>query len=78
MAIPKEAMIDPALVYRRPEDIARDEQLSRWEKIELLERWKYDAMEDQIADSENMMAANDSGALYDRIVYELARLRSRP
>ena len=51
----KEAILaDPASAYAKPSDVLKDQQLTDKEKIDVLERWEYDARELQVATEENM------------------------
>jgi len=48
------ALIDPAATFRSPEDVVRDPQLARAEKLEILCRWAYDSAELSVAEEEGM------------------------
>lgn len=50
----EKALLDPAGVFARPEDVSADPSLSREEKIRILRRWEYDARELEVAEEENM------------------------
>jgi hypothetical protein len=50
----QKALQDPGLVFKTPEDIFRNRQLSRQQKIKLLRQWEYDVREIQVAEEENM------------------------
>lgn len=45
---------DPSAVYQQPEDVLRDERLSRAERIAILKQWAFDAREIEVAQEENM------------------------
>lgn len=49
-----QALLDPTSVFSRPEDVVREVDLSRLDKIRILKRWEYDARELEVADEENM------------------------
>ena len=53
------AMHDPSSVYDSPMDILEDNELTREQKIKILRQWEYDAKELEVADQENMLAANE-------------------
>ena len=72
-----EARLDPALVYARPADIVDDDNLANEDKIELLRRWEYDALENQVADEEGF-PARTSGNLLDEVVAALHTLGAAP
>lgn len=48
------ALVDPALVFKAPEEVLADNELSREQKIKILRRWEYDARELQVAEEEGM------------------------
>ena len=48
------ALVDPALVFKTPEEVLADNELSREQKIEILQRWEYDVRELQVAEEEGM------------------------
>lgn len=54
----KKALIDPASVYKRPDDVLNDNDLTRNEKIKILRRWEYDALEIHVTEEENMPGEN--------------------
>ncbi len=51
---------DPSAVYKKPEDVLTDNNLSRDEKFEVLAQWEYDARELLVATEENMPGTHDS------------------
>ena len=66
------ARVDPAAVFDAPEEIVAAADLSREEKLEYLRRWRYDAIELNVAADEGM--GPGSSALLDRIVAALDAL----
>jgi hypothetical protein len=48
------ALLDPGLVFKTPEELLANNQLSREQKIEILRRWEYDVRELQVAEEESM------------------------
>lgn len=48
------ALVDPALVFKAPEEVVADNELSREQKIKILQRWEYDVRELQVAEEEGM------------------------
>jgi hypothetical protein len=48
------ALVDPALVFKAPEEILANNELSREQKIKILQRWEYDVRELQVAEEEGM------------------------
>ncbi len=73
----RKAMLDPALVFRGPEDVLKREELSREQKIEILRRWKFDALQLQVAEEENMGGEQPSDIL-DRVLQALHALNADP
>ena len=73
----RKAMLDPALVFRGPEDVLEQEELSREQKIEILRRWKFDALQLQVAEEENMGSEQPSDIL-DRVLQALHALNAGP
>ena len=50
----EKALLDPALVFNDPADVLHNKELSRSQKIQILQRWEYDVRELQVADEESM------------------------
>ena len=50
----EKALIDPALVFSNPADVLHNNELSRGQKIQILQRWEYDVRELQVAEEESM------------------------
>lgn len=48
------ALLDPSSVFETPQDVLDTGALTKDQKIEILERWKYDAAEMDVATEENM------------------------
>jgi hypothetical protein len=48
------ALLDPALVFNNPADVLHSRELSRSQKIQILQRWEYDVRELQVAEEESM------------------------
>ena len=69
-----QARLDPGSVFASPKDLLENHALSREEKIDLLERWKYDAQEVSNATAEGMMAG-DNGDLLRRVSLALGKLK---
>jgi hypothetical protein len=69
----KRAMIDPASLFRSPDEVIGNERLSRENKIEILCRWAYDTAELAVAEEEGMGGGEsaDTGAVLralDRVI----------
>ena len=48
----KKAMLDPARVFKEPQNVVACEELTRAQKIEILGRWEYDARQLEVAEEE--------------------------
>ncbi|MCC7411393.1 MAG: hypothetical protein IT495_07170 [Gammaproteobacteria bacterium] len=67
------ALLDPAAEFDTPDDVVGAAQLAREQKIEILQRWAYDARELAVAEEEGMSAGANPDCL-DAVVAALARL----
>ena len=75
------ALIDPAAVFRSPEEVVACEGLTPDQRADVLCRWEYDARELDVAEEEGMRDGESS--LLDRIARALDTLgysveRDRP
>ncbi len=50
----KKALLDPTAVFENPMQVLHAIDLSREQKIEILQRWRYDEELMEIAEQENM------------------------
>ncbi len=50
----EKALLDPALVFNNPNEVLHNGELSRSQKIQILQRWEYDVRELQVAEEESM------------------------
>jgi hypothetical protein len=50
----EKALLDPGLIFKTPEALLANNELSREQKIEILRRWEYDVRELQVAEEESM------------------------
>ncbi len=73
----RKAMLDPTAVFRGPEDVLQRDELTREQKIEILRRWEYDALELQVAEEENM-GSEQSSDILDRVLHALRALNAGP
>jgi len=48
------ALLDPGAIFTSPEEVAANPGFSLEQKVEILRRWKYDAIETQVAEDEGM------------------------
>lgn len=59
----EQAMTDPTSVFSSPDEVIHKQTLSKDQKIRILKRWKYDALELEVAEEENM-GGGPPGVLY--------------
>ncbi len=71
----RKAMLNPAFVFLGPEDVLQCDELTREQKIEVLRRWKFDALQLQVAEEENMGSEEPSDIL-DRVLQALHALNA--
>jgi hypothetical protein len=50
----EKALLDPGLVFKTPQELLANNELSREQKIEILRRWEYDVRQLQVAAEESM------------------------
>jgi len=50
----EKALLDPGLVFKTPQELLANNELSREQKIEILRRWEYDVRHLQVAAEESM------------------------
>jgi hypothetical protein len=60
----EKAMTNPTSVFPSPEAVIHKQNLTKDQKIKILKRWKYDALELEVAEEENM-GGGPPGVLYD-------------
>lgn len=70
------ALVDPAAVFTTPDEVVTAEGLSTDQRIRILRRWEYDALELTVADDENM--PGDSTPLLEKVLAALHRLGYTP
>ncbi|MGI9535119.1 MAG: hypothetical protein ACR2NW_09220, partial [Thermodesulfobacteriota bacterium] len=70
----KRALLDPSSVFKSPGEVIKDKDLTRDQKIEILRRWEYDAIELQVAEEENMQGQN--GKILDEILNALREIKA--
>ena len=56
----EQALLDPPSVFATPEAVVDHPALTRAEKVEILQRWEYDASEVAVAVEEGMNAAEEA------------------
>lgn len=68
----EKALLDPSSVFAAPVEVCDAPDLTRQQKIEILQRWEYDARELQVAADENM--GGDAGGLLSDVLAALHQL----
>lgn len=69
----REMLKDPEQHFGRPDEVLKSRSLNEQQKMEILEAWRQDAQELQVATEENMGGGEPD--LLDEVVAALARLR---
>ena len=73
----EKALLNPAAVFRTPEEVLESGDLTREQKVEILRRWKFDAHAIEVAEEENMGSGQTSDLL-SRILNGLHALDAAP
>jgi hypothetical protein len=50
----EKALLDPGVIFKTPAEVLAKEELTRAQKIKILQRWEYDVRQLQVADEEGM------------------------
>ncbi len=66
------ARLDPTAVFPSPEAVVEHPRLAREQKIDILERWEYDARQLEVAEAENLGGGEPS--MLERVLQALAAL----
>lgn len=66
------SLINPADVYRAPNEVLQDASLTQEQKMEILKQWEYDARELEVAEEENM--AGDAPSMLREILMAIVKL----
>jgi hypothetical protein len=67
------ALLDPTAVFRTPEEVLARQDLTRDQKAAIRQRWRYDAIELEVAETEGMRDGEPD--LLDRVLDALRRAR---
>ena len=74
----KRAVRDPSSVFKTPDDLAIDKDLSYEQKVALLKNWAWDTQELLVAEDESMKSDNsNAGELLEDIQSALSDLQSK-
>ena len=74
----EKALLNPAMVFKTPEEVVDSGDLSREQKIEILRRWEYDVRELQVADEESMTAPKPEAVTLDTVLKALHAVGAPP
>ena len=74
----EKALLNPAMVFKTPEEVVDSGDLSREQKIEILRRWEYDLRELQVADEESMTAPKPEAGTLDIVLKALHAVGAPP
>ncbi|CAN5337463.1 hypothetical protein BH10PSE19_BH10PSE19_00420 [soil metagenome] len=70
----EQAKLDPLSVFNTPNEVLHCKQLTKKQKIEILERWQYDALDLEVAEEENMAGSDKD--LLPQVLYALNSLKT--
>lgn len=68
----EKALLNPASVFKTPEEVFKAKDISREQKIKILRNWEYDARHLQVAEEENMLGPQAD--VLDQIISALRKL----
>lgn len=74
----EKALLNPAIVFKNPQEVVESNDLSRQQKIEVLRRWEYDLRELQVADEESMTAPQPEAVTLDIVLKALHSVGAPP
>jgi hypothetical protein len=74
----EKALLNPAMMFKTPEEVVDSGDLSREQKIEILRRWEYDLRELQVADEESMTAPKPEAVTLDIVLKALHAVGAPP
>lgn len=72
----EQALLDPSAVFDAPEDVVACDTIQKEQKVEILRRWGYDALELEVAEEENMTGGEPD--LLDRVLKAFESLGVKP
>jgi len=70
----EKAILDPAAIFKNPQQVIDNHDLSRDQKIEVLRRWEYDVREIQVLDDESTTAKETHAVTLDSVLNALRSL----
>jgi hypothetical protein len=70
----EKALLNPAAIFKTPQQVIDTKDLSRDQKIEVLRRWEYDVREIQVLDDESTTAKETHAVTLDIVLNALRSL----
>lgn len=70
----EKALLNPAKEFVSPRDVLTEQSLTQDQKIQVLRRWEYDALELEVAEEENM--GGDSPSILSEVLDALHSLNA--
>ena len=70
----EKALLNPAAIFKAPQQVVDTNDLSREQKIEVLRRWEYDVREVQVLDDESLTAKETHAVTLDSVLTALRSL----
>jgi hypothetical protein len=67
----EKSILNPAAMFKKPQEVLDSHDLSREQKIEALRRWEYDLRELQVADEEGMTPPKEESVTLDMVLKAL-------
>lgn len=71
----EKALLNPAKEFSHPKDVLAEQSLTLDQKVEVLKRWEYDALELEVAEEENM--GGDSPSILSEVLDALHSLGAK-
>ena len=71
----EKALLNPAKEFVSPRDVIAEQSLTQDQKIQVLRRWEYDALELEVAEEENM--GGDSSSILSEVLDALHSLNAK-
>jgi hypothetical protein len=70
----KKALLNPSAAFKQPEEVVQNNDLTRDQKVEILNRWEFDIRQLQVADEESMTAPRPEPVALDAVLKALRAL----
>ena len=70
----EKALLNPAAIFKHPQQVIDTNDLSRDQKVEVLRRWEYDVREIQVLDDESTTAKETHAVTLDSVLNALHSL----